>query len=60
MPLNLNFERKYNAANKRLDATDTDAGIMTGTKNKLEMCILQIKLYLCKKIKYERLIGKQE
>ncbi|MCL1932575.1 MAG: carboxypeptidase-like regulatory domain-containing protein [Candidatus Azobacteroides sp.] len=30
--LNLNFGRKYNAANKRLDNTDTDAGIMTGAK----------------------------
>ena len=30
--LNLNFGRKYNAANKRLDNKDTDAGIMTGTK----------------------------
>jgi hypothetical protein len=29
---NLNFGRKYNAADKRLDNTDTDAGIMTGTK----------------------------
>ena len=29
---NLNFGRKYNAANKRLDNSDTDAGIMTGTK----------------------------
>ncbi|MCL2728098.1 MAG: outer membrane beta-barrel family protein, partial [Bacteroidales bacterium] len=30
--LNLNFGRKYQAADKRLDNTDTDAGIMTGTK----------------------------
>ena len=30
--LNLNFGRKYNAAEKRLDNKDTDAGIMTGTK----------------------------
>jgi len=30
--LNLNFGRKYQAANKRLDNKDTDAGIMTGTK----------------------------
>jgi len=30
--LNLNFGRKYNAVNKRLENTDTDAGIMTGTK----------------------------
>ena len=30
--LNLNFGRKYNVTNKRLDNTDTDAGIMTGTK----------------------------
>jgi len=32
LTFNLNFGRKYNAANKRLDNTDTDAGIMTGTK----------------------------
>ena len=30
--LNLNYGRKYNAADKRLDNKDTDAGIMTGTK----------------------------
>jgi len=30
--LNLNFGRKYNVASKRLENTDTDAGIMTGTK----------------------------
>jgi hypothetical protein len=30
--LNLNFGRKYNAANKRLDNKDTDAGILKGTK----------------------------
>ena len=30
--LNLNFGRKYQAADKRLDNTDSDAGIMTGTK----------------------------
>jgi len=30
--LNLNFGRKYQAADKRLDNSDTDAGIMTGTK----------------------------
>ena len=30
--LNLNFGRKYNAGDKRLDNKDTDAGIMTGTK----------------------------
>ena len=30
--LNLNFGRKYQAADKRLDNTDTDSGIMTGTK----------------------------
>jgi len=30
--MNLNFGRKYNTANKRLDNTDTDSGIMTGTK----------------------------
>ena len=30
--LNLNFGRKYQAADKRLNNTDTDAGIMTGTK----------------------------
>jgi len=29
---NLNFGRKYQATNKRLDNSDTDAGIMTGTK----------------------------
>jgi hypothetical protein len=29
---NLNFGRKYQAADKRLDNKDTDAGIMTGTK----------------------------
>jgi hypothetical protein len=30
--LNLNFGRKYQAADKRLDNTDSDAGIMTGAK----------------------------
>jgi len=30
--LNLNFGRKYQVADKRLDNSDTDAGIMTGTK----------------------------
>jgi hypothetical protein len=30
--LNLGFGRKYNAAGKRLDNEDTDAGVMTGTK----------------------------
>ncbi|MDR2148244.1 MAG: TonB-dependent receptor, partial [Tannerella sp.] len=30
--LNLNFGRKYSAADKRLDNSDADAGIMTGTK----------------------------
>ena len=30
--LNLSFGRKYNTVNKRLDNTDTDSGIMTGTK----------------------------
>ena len=30
--LNLSFGRKYNAADKRLDNKDTDAGILTGTK----------------------------
>jgi hypothetical protein len=30
--LNLNFGRKYNTADKRLDNKDTDSGIMTGTK----------------------------
>ena len=30
--LNLDFGRKYNAADKRLDNTDTDAGIMKGEK----------------------------
>ena len=30
--MNLNFGHKYNAGNKRLDNSDTDAGIMTGTK----------------------------
>ena len=29
---NFNFGRKYQAADKRLDNTDTDAGIMTGSK----------------------------
>jgi len=32
LSLNLDFGRKYNAANKRLDNKDTDAGIMTGAK----------------------------
>ena len=31
--INLNFGRKYNIANKRLDNSDNDSGIMTGTKN---------------------------
>jgi hypothetical protein len=30
--LNLNFGRKYQAADKRLNNKDTDAGIMTGAK----------------------------
>ena len=30
--LNLNFGRKYQAADKQLDNKDTDSGIMTGTK----------------------------
>jgi len=32
LTLNLNFGRKYDAAKKRLDNKDSDAGIMTGTK----------------------------
>jgi len=32
LTINLNYGRKYNAANKRLDNKDTDAGIMTGAK----------------------------
>jgi len=32
LSLNLNFGRKYQVADKRLDNADSDAGIMTGTK----------------------------